>query len=223
MCQRHTQLLGRWISTEGTQPRLLKHTLLLRSGTAPEGCHSPWPHGWEELTPCRERQGLQRPPRHKPMSSSSSTLTRDPPEQPGGCKNSRTVVVEGLGWKDLRFYSGQILFLKKSHSSAALLQRSAHAANTSLESPGQTVVWERQAGFATAVDAEKWIESSSSLAQLGLLLVTSQQVRQIFLFSLFSLEDLLRKKTEKVLKYAKSRMNLFLLWHLGSCTDQYLQ
>lgn len=77
------------------------------------------------------------------------------------------------------------MFLKKGHSRAALLQRSAHAANASLESPGQTEAWERQAGFATAGDAEKCsIESSPSLAQLGLLLVTSQQVRQIT-FQLF--------------------------------------
>lgn len=32
---------------------------------------------------------------------------------------------------------------------------------------------------ASAADAEKWIKNSPSLAQLGLLLVTFQQVRQI--------------------------------------------
>lgn len=54
---------------------------------------------------CREGHGLQRPPLHKPLSSSSSTLMRHLREQPGGCKNSRTVAIEGA-----RLEGFQIIF-----------------------------------------------------------------------------------------------------------------
>lgn len=73
--------------------------------TAPEGWHQPDPRVRGAACSCTERHGLQRPPLHNPLSSSSSMLMRDLREA-----SWRMQKLQDSSWRGARLEGFQILF-----------------------------------------------------------------------------------------------------------------